>query len=197
LDIGLYGDFTKSHAATYSLLNGAWTELPDISGMQFNYGTGINDLGVAVGVAGVGNLNAFSCSVSWIWDPSKDAYSFFTVPGAASACPYGINDRGQVVGGANDAGFLKDGELYTFFDVPGAASTGAGWINNEGVIVGVWYDSSSTAHGYVRNPDGLFTIVDVPGSPGSAVYGNNDRGDICGFYLDLSGVSHGYVGLKR
>jgi probable HAF family extracellular repeat protein len=199
--IGFYGDSTTGHAATYSLATGTWKTLPDISGMQVNYGDGINDLGVAVGTAGNG-----SCGVcfSWMWDPLMSAYSFFVVPGATSnTAANGINDLGQVAGGFYDAsgvthGFLKDGDSYTTFDVPGTGNqTGANEINNNGGIVGAWYDASGTTHGYVRSPDGLFTIVDVPGTSGSAVYGINDHGDLCGVYLDASGVSHAYVALKH
>lgn len=203
---GVYGDSTTGHAAIYSLPTGTWTTLPDIAGMPINYGTGINDLGVAVGFAGSGSLDnfAYSCSVSWIWDPLKSVYSFFTVPGAASdSCANGINDQGQLVGGYLDAnglvhGFLKDGESYTTFEVPGTGnSTGANQINNKGEIAGGWNDASGYSHGYVRSADGQFTIVDVPGTSNSASYGINDLGDVCGYYLDSSGVAHAYVALKR
>jgi len=73
--IGVYSDFSTGHAATYSLASGTWTTLPDISGMSINYGMGINDFGVEVGIAGVGNLDSFSCSVNWIWDPGTSTYS--------------------------------------------------------------------------------------------------------------------------
>ncbi len=206
--IGLFGDGTTGQAATYSLITGTWTTLPDVPGMPYNYGTGINDLGVAVGIAGsdLGSLEAESpggCNVAWIWNPFKSAYSFFSVPGAANGtCANGINDLGQVAGAFADAsgvfhGFLKDGESYTTFDVPGATSTGANWINNNGEIVGSWGGPSGSYQGYVRSVDGQITIVDVPGASGSADYGINDRGDICGTYLDSSGVAHAYVALKR
>jgi probable HAF family extracellular repeat protein len=202
--VGLYGDFTTSHAATYSSASGTWTTLPDISGMPINYGAGINNLGVAVEEAGVGNLDtiAYACSVSWIWEPAKYAYSFFTVPGGTEyTCAYGINDKGQVVGGFVDSsgvthGFLKDGESYTTIDVPGASNTGASWIDNKGEIVGEWFDASGYGHGYVRSPGGQFTIVDVPGTSNSADFGINDRGDLCGYYSDASNVSQAYVAFK-
>jgi uncharacterized membrane protein len=206
--IGLFGDSTTGYAATYSLATGTWTVLPAVSGVANNYGTGINDLGVAVGIAG-NNLQDLeaesigSCNAAWIWDPLKSAYSFFSVPGAANGtCPNGINDLGQIAGGFDDAsgthGFLKDGESYVTFDVPGAADgSGASWINNKGEIVGSWNDASGATHGYVRSAGGQFTIVDVPGSSGSAAYGINDRGDLCGYYSDAVGVSYAYVALKR
>ncbi len=205
--VALYGDGTTGYAAIYSLASGTWTTLPEGSGMPYNYGTGINDLGVAVGIAGsnLADLEAESsggCNVAWILDPLKSAYSFFSVPGAANGtCANGINDLGQAAGGFFDAsgvchGFLKDGESYTTFDVPGATCTGANQINNKGVIVGGWFDTSGE-HGYVRSADGKITIVDVPGTSQSADEGINDQGDLCGFYLDASGVAHAYVALKR
>ena len=207
VDIGFYGDLTTGHAATYSLATGTWATLPDIAGLPVNYGDNINDLGVAVGVAGI-NLDVLQssggCSVSWIWDPLKSAYSFFSVPGAANGtCANGINDLGQIAGGYFDAsgmvhGFLKDGDSYTTFEVPGTGNeTGANQINNKGEIAGGFYDASGYDHGYVRSAEGAFTVVDVPGTSNSAVFGINDRGDLCGYYTDASGAAHAYVALKK
>ncbi len=205
--IGIFGNSTTGSAATYSLASGVWTTLPDVPGVANNYGTGINDLGVAVGEAG-SNLQGLeagafgACNVAWIWDPLQSAYSFFSVPGAVNGtCPFGVNNQRQVAGGIYDQigahGFLKDGESFTTIDVPGAAGTGGSWINNRGEIVGSWFDASGANHGYVRSAAGQFTTVDVPGSSGSAAYGINDRGDLCGYYSDAVGVSYAYVALKR
>ena len=61
--------------------------------MPYNYGTGINDLGVGVGAAG-SNLADLEgeysggCNIAWIWNPLTSAYSSFSVPGAANGtCP--------------------------------------------------------------------------------------------------------------
>jgi uncharacterized membrane protein len=80
---------------------------------------------------------------------AQDAsYTFTTidVPGARSTIPYGINDRGQIVGWFDAAprtdGFVTDGATLTIISVPGAAATQAFGINAEGRIVGQFRDAA-------------------------------------------------------
>jgi len=202
--IGYYGDLTTVHAAMYSLRSGAWTTLPDISGMPNNEGYGINRSGAAVGVAGGGEINGPSNVAAWIWDPSSQSYSFFAVPGAAQYSTYAnaVNDKGQVVGTFSDSngghGFLKDGDTYTTIDVPGATGTSPFGINNSGTIVGVWSNLSGWAEGFVRTSDGTVTVVDFPGGLETQVGNINDRGDICGLWVDPNaGVWTPFVAFKR
>src|SRR5579871_2120027 len=61
---------------------------------------------------------------------------------------------------------------YITFDAPGAGTgldegTVPYCINGLGVIAGYYFDSSRTAHGFIRDAAGNFTTVDVPGA-GSA-----------------------------
>jgi probable HAF family extracellular repeat protein len=203
--MGAYGDLTTVHAAMYSFPSAAWTALPDISGMTNNEGEGINDFGVAVGIAGGGDFNDPSNVASWIWDPSAQSYSFLAVPGATqySTNAFAINDSGHVVGVFDDAngtehGFLKEGEAYTNIDLPGATGTFPYNINSSGTIVGQWANLSGWAEGFVRTSDGVFTVVDVPGALESVIGGINDRGDICGYWVDLkTGVWTAFVAFKR
>jgi len=204
--MGYFGDLTTVHAGMYSFPGGAWTTLPDISGMPNNEGYGINNSGVAVGVAGGGNDFGFPYPASsWIWDPRAQSYFFFAVPGATQSSTYAeaINDRGQVVGWFADTsgvqhGFLKEGERYTTFDLPGAELIYPFTINNSGTIVGQLVNLSGGSDGFVRKSDGTATIVDFPGASGTVVGGINDRGDICGYWLDPdTSVWTGFVGLKK
>lgn len=51
VSIGYYADTTTQHTVTYSVHDRTWTALPDIPDYPLNEGYGINDHGVAVGVA--------------------------------------------------------------------------------------------------------------------------------------------------
>jgi uncharacterized membrane protein len=65
------------------------------------------------------------------------------VPDALATIPFGVNDRGQVVGFYLDGngtqhGYLLDRGRFTTIDVPGAAATDAFGINDHGQIVGAF-----------------------------------------------------------
>jgi probable HAF family extracellular repeat protein len=67
----------------------------------------------------------------------------FKVPGAQGTFPFGIDDRGQIVGlsvltATTGSGFLRDARgRFTAINRPGAAVTAPFDINNRGQIVGV------------------------------------------------------------
>lgn len=204
--VGNFGNLTSSQAAMYSFRSGAWSTLPDISGTPNIVGIGINDSGAAVGWAGVGEFNNnLANTVSWIWDPTSQSYSFFDVPGAPQYSTFanGINDQGQVVGVFIDTsgavhGFLKEDETYTTIDVPGATGTFAYGFNNSGTIVGAWANLSGFYEGFVRKSDGTVTLVNFPGGLATWVFNVNDRGDICGYWVDpKAGLGSPFVGYKQ
>ena len=93
--------------------------------------------------------------------------------------PYGINNRGQIVGGYDTAGFAVHGFVldrgrYTTIDVLGASRTLALRINARGQVLGDYEDARGGCHGYLLDK-GRFTTIDVPGAPTQAL-GLNDRG---------------------
>lgn len=109
--------------------------------------------------------------------------------------PFGINNRGQLVGGYDTAGFvihgfLLDGGRFTTIDVPGALRTLALRINARGQILGNYEDERGGCHGFLLD-DGRFEAIDVPGSPTQAI-GLNDRGQVAGTYI-ADGVFHGFL----
>jgi len=199
--IGNYDDdVTVSHATLYRVRDQAWTRLPDVPGWPLNYGNGINNHGVAVGVVFEGNPTDYYGGVGWIWD-GKD-YSLITVP-RASGLAYGtyaaaINDSDKVAGFYQDSqdvfhGFLNQGSKITSFDVPGAENTFVYGINNQDDVVGYYFDGS-TYHGFIMHA-GKFVTVDVPGAAETNIFGINDRGQIVGWYSDTSNPSgYGFVG---
>ena len=140
---------------------------------------------------------------------AKD-YSFFKLqfPGAEQTIPYGINNRGEIVGTYNDStgqhGFVLERGVFTSIDVPfsGVTETVAEGINDRGQIVGWYNDIFSTGpHGFVlsfrENKKGrraVFTSFDVsfPEATATFGFGINRRGEIIGIYNDSTG-EHGFV----
>lgn len=135
--------------------------------------------------------------------PLKPAVSFhfkrinFPEPGPVNTQAYGINDKGQIVGGFGDSsgshGFLDTQNNFTALDVPGAAgSTTAFGINSNGLIVG-WHLAYGRRHGFLYN-QGAFTTLDFPGAFHTEALGINGQEQIVGYYA-LSGSSffHGFV----
>lgn len=82
----------------------------------------------------------------------------------------------------------------TPIDGPGATGTAALDINAAGYIVGR-YAIGTTAHGFLRTPDGVITTIDYPGASLTVAAAINDHGDIAGQY-GLStepGKRHGFL----
>jgi hypothetical protein len=201
VESGNYGDETHQQPVFYDVRSGVFSPLPEIPGMPFNYGDGINDFGHASGVAyAAGDFynGGTGLGLNWIWDGAH--YSFFTVPGADDgAAAGGINNRDQISGLYVDStgtphGFLKDGDHYTTLDAPGALYTVAFGINNLGVVAGLYVNPDHSHHGYLWR-DGKFVTVDanVSGSVGNLWYGSNDQGDLAGNYYDSAHAPHAVI----
>jgi hypothetical protein len=128
------------------------------------------------------------------------------VPGAVSTGLFGINSRGQTVGGYENGsstthGFLRnvDGSIVTI-DYPGAIFIGANGINSQGDVVGRWDDASGMTHSFLRTSQGTITSFDPPAPcvpttevQPSAAHGISDRGDIVGRCFDASGKELGWL----
>jgi probable HAF family extracellular repeat protein len=196
--IGNYDDgLTVSHAALFRVRDQTWIRLPDVPGTSVNYGNGINNLGLALGVAYEGPLTDSYNGVGWIWD-GRD-YSFFAVPAGVGTFtgtyPSAINDEGVVDGYYEDSegnyhGFLKRGSTITSFDVPGADATFAYGINDLGDVVGP-YNVGQVPNGYILH-EGNFVTVNVPGAAATALDGINNLGQIVGTYNDTAGNQYAF-----
>jgi probable HAF family extracellular repeat protein len=106
--------------------------------------------------------------------------------------PYGINNRGQIVGGYDTAGFAVHGFVldrgrYTTIDVPGAPTQALG-LNDRGQILGTYIDAGGAFHGFLLDK-GVYTTIDVPGALPSTAADSNARGQTIGFYLDAAGTT--------
>src|SRR5439155_9880083 len=75
------------------------------------------------------------------WPASYD-FTTIDVPNSVTTNAFGINDRGQIVGGYDGHGFLLSGGTFTTIDVPNSQGTGANRINDRGQIVGNYGDVS-------------------------------------------------------
>jgi len=159
-------------------------------------------------IFGAANIDPalFSCEARPAAAAGAPAYSFLDL---AQPQAFGINDAGQVVGGAFDPSFGEHGFLRNadgtvlVFDVISpagapAARTEAHDINNSGQIVGEFADGTGL-HGFVRNADGSFTTFDAADADVGAQRGStsargiNDAGQIVGDFLDAGFNSHGFV----
>jgi uncharacterized membrane protein len=136
----------------------------------------------------------------------------FDVPGASSTAPNAINNSGATTGRYTDAGglthsFLRTSDsTFTPFDPPGVVcnpstppsvcSVSYG-INPAGTIAGVDITTpdTSTAHGFLRAPNGSFTLFDVPFTVFTQALAINPDGVVAGnfFTTAISVVSHGFI----
>jgi hypothetical protein len=204
VESGNFGDETHARPVFYDIRRGTYAPLPEIPGMPFNFGNGINDLGHGVGVAyASGDINAGGNGpgMNWFWDGTD--YSFFTVPGATfGASVGGLNDRDQISGYYVDGtgtprGFVKNGPNYTTLDAPGAAYTIGNGINNQGVVTGLYVNPGHSHHGFIWSKGQFITVdANVPGSIGTEWIGLNDHGDLAGIYFDASHAAHAVIALR-
>ena len=105
--------------------------------------------------------------------------------------PYGINDSGQVVGGAGynnststtSTAFLWQNGMATTLGTLGGPSE-ANAINNNGQVVGISYDSAGYSHAVLWE-DGAVTNLDVGSRSYSEAYGINSSGEIVGWSASL------------
>jgi uncharacterized membrane protein len=119
-------------------------------------------------------------------------------PGSTRAQVYGINDRGDMVGGYFDRdnrrhAFLLHAGKFTSYDFPGMRLTSAFAISETGDIVGYVIDSDNVEHGFLLSA-GRFTTIDPPGSGSGATraVGVNARGEIVGVYVK-GGLTCGFL----
>jgi len=202
---GTYWDSKyNTYTFTYSIANATWTVLPAIPGTWqdlFGYG-GINDRGEATGCA-----FGFYGTLSWIWHPDSETYSYYTVPDATEAgtCGLALNN-GRVAGvlGTVDSYvqqlFIgKPGERFLTTVVPPSLMS-AGFfppfnLNASDTLVGTWAGSNSTTiSGFMLTRSGAFSVLNVPGADQTYLAGINDSGVLCGnIYYSATGASPGFI----
>jgi uncharacterized membrane protein len=148
-------------------------------------------LGWALGLAAVVSGSARADYVS----------SSFLLPGAMSSSIWDINDKGQLVGSANDGssnfGYLYDAGNVTRLNGPtGAMSAGAIGISETGVVVGSWTAGPGTLQQPYVYSGGTYTLsgLSIPGA--TAVYARGISPDahyLTGYYTKTTGGNAGFV----
>ena len=125
------------------------------------------------------------------WMLNKYGYRTIDPPGSVLAAGFGINDRGDAVGGFSDAygdhGFVRDKTgHYTIVDIPGAIFTEIRGINNKRITVGRYFNDEPPwypDHGFIRKRNGEFVTIDYPGAFATFVNAINEHGDLAGIYF--------------
>src|SRR5262249_30835989 len=111
--------------------------------------------------------------------------------------PYGINSRGDIVGGydtpsAITRGFAFQNFKFRTIDAPFGAQTQVLSINNLGQMAGYSFDDpSGPLSGFIFDGSG-FNRFDFPGASISAPNAINDQGEHGGVFFDPFG-GYGYV----
>jgi hypothetical protein len=149
----------------------------------------INTLWVLPGLVVGACLAATSSSSA---QDTRYSFSTFTVPGAESAFPTGIDNQGQIVGdfyvccSGKSLGFVRSpaGSLVTV-RYPGSTLTRVTGINNRGSIVG-YEERDDPSNGHILSSDGFTHTIDQPvnalGLPlGSIAAGLNRLGSVVGY----------------
>jgi probable HAF family extracellular repeat protein/YD repeat-containing protein len=134
----------------------------------------------------------------------RGRYSKFDAPEAVvQTVPFGINNRGVIVGKHTDAagvdhGFRRDARgRFTTIDVPGAAATQLTKINDRGQIVGRY--QTTPGGPFFRGllvDGGRLVRLDVPGAMYTQPLGINNRGQVVGQYQQPDGTIHGFLWRK-
>jgi probable HAF family extracellular repeat protein len=136
----------------------------------------------------------------------RGRYTTIEVPGATvETSALGINNLGQIVGGARgggspDRGYLRDARgRYRTFRFPGARSTLAQKLNDRGQITGLYSNTTDDPRagadltGFLRDARGRYTRIAVPGALTTTAVGINNRTQVVGQYQDANGTYHGYL----
>jgi probable HAF family extracellular repeat protein len=205
----IVGRFADPRGALHGfLLNGDVFTRIDFPGATETLLVGINDRGQIAGafsdreqfVDWFNDLNNAAGSHGFLLDDR--AFTSIDFPGTPGAVPYGINDRGRIVGSFIDGrgkahGFLWDNGDFTKIDVPGATLTTGNGINKRGQIVGTFIDDVDVAHGYLLDDKGFTTIDHPAAAMTTEVLGIDNRGQIVGAFIDAGGAVHGFLATKE
>jgi len=125
------------------------------------------------------------------------------VPGATSAEPGGINNKGVSVGlyldkGLVEHGYILTGTKLTKLDDPKGTtgSTAGSNLNPNGAVSAIGsYTSSKTGNSvaFVYKGGKYTDLVGPSGALSTFGSAINDSGDAVGYYTDSSGVYHGFI----
>ena len=219
---GPYGTLTAPHGANLTQIVGYYAEpgfqahgyiqtgtkfiTAEPANTKSSYLSGINRTGVAVGGLCANGCNTDSAQHGYTYSYATGAITTVDYPGTGiTTAAYGINDKGQIVGGFcfstidcplegftySDHGYLDDNGVFTQLDYPGAESTQAMAINDSGVIVGAYIINKTGPHGFLYQ-NGTYSNMDYPGAGYTLPSGINNAGIAAGLMSDSTGI-HGFL----
>ena len=190
--------------------HGQIQELPGLPGDPDSAATAINDNGQVVGISGIcqNAVGAFSAKHAVLWQEGQPI-DLGNIGGHGWNTPTFINNKGQVVGFANQAGDLVNGQLAVAFHaflwtkergmvdlgtLPGDALSEALGINEAGQIVGVSYGAGFSHPRAFLWQNGVMMDLNslIPGGSNLTlqVAGDiNDRGEITGTAFDSTSMT--------
>jgi uncharacterized membrane protein len=160
---------------------------------------GINDHGVAVGVAN----DSGGTARGYTYDLRDGSFTLVGLPVAADAVTAtGINDDGDISGFLVNAGITKGFQLeHTGFfrelSFGSGTDTQALGIDRADELVGSYLDTDRRMHGFLWAKGRLRTIDDPLGAGGTVVNGLDNSGRLVGFYVDGTGATHGFLATAR
>ena len=144
---------------------------------------GVNDHGEIVGYVPNSSSNS-----GYVY--SNGVYTAFSVPGATSTFPTGVNNAGDIAGtyrvgtsGIGLLGFLYSDGAYTTLNVPGSLYTDAWGVNGKDQITGDYADDRGV-HGFVYSNGVYTTLSGPPLTDLTYAQGINDAGEIVGQYYN-------------
>jgi len=161
--------------------------LPLPPGMQSSRAHDINDAGVIVGAVAP-NQYAITQPIAAIWTPTPDGYEVELLPaypGFPYTAAWGINNEGDIIGGAGHFGwFLTTGLQFTEDSavlLPGGSA--ASDINDLGMMV--------AGNTLIDLLTGQTTQIPLPSGnwQGFASTAINNNNDVCGYVIGFSGCS--------
>ncbi|MGB9071859.1 MAG: hypothetical protein WCC22_04255 [Terriglobales bacterium] len=130
------------------------------------------------------------------------SYGLIDFPRSTASTTYGINKKGDIVGGYGPippplyfetTGYSLKGNTYRTLAYPGAAYSAPYGINDKRVIVG-FYDffGDQNFRGY-QYKGSEFTNIDYPGAPVTGPLAINNSDEIIGIYFDSTDTQHGFT----
>lgn len=151
----IVGDFTDAAGALhgFALRDGAFTQI-DVPGAAATEADKINNAGDIVGSWGADLTEGHGFLLT-----REGNFILIDAPKAqpATTSVFGINERGHIVGGYNDAAgdlhcFLLVAGTFTDVDFPGVPFTQCVGINNKDSIAGGAFDGNGNVTAYVATP---------------------------------------------